>query len=106
MSGSKFSGPVTVTLYASADSSISGDDPVLATVTLTNLKLRAFASKVLTLKFTYSNSLAAGSYDLIASVDATATNDASAQVVSAAASSSGRRPSTLPQGSRQPSLSW
>ncbi len=79
-----FSGPVTVTLYASTDGTISSSATTLTSVTLANVKLKAFGSKAETLNFTYPSALTGGSYSLIATADATSTGDATAQVVSAA----------------------
>ena len=46
ISGAAFNGPVTITLYASTDTSISGDDTVLTTVTLPSVKLKSLGSEI------------------------------------------------------------
>ena len=84
VSGAKFSGPVSITLDASTDPSASSGATALTTVTLKKITLVAGASKTVKIKFDYGSSLAAGNYYLVASVSATATNDASAQVASPA----------------------
>jgi subtilase family serine protease len=80
--GTPFAGTMTVKVYASADSTLSSDDTILATLALGKVKLPPLGSKVVTLKLKYPLAMSAGSYDLIAS--ATATGDAPTQAVSAA----------------------
>ena len=65
-----YHGPVTVTLFASTDATVSSDDTQISVVTLSNVKLNGFASKSMTLKFTYPSGITAGSYNLIAQVGA------------------------------------
>ncbi|HEX8914660.1 MAG TPA: hypothetical protein VF796_20080, partial [Humisphaera sp.] len=72
--GSTFAGPVTVTLYASTDGSVSTDDATVTTVSVSNLRLRAGASKSVKAKFLFPAGLADGSYTLIASAAATASS--------------------------------
>jgi hypothetical protein len=74
----RFSGPVTVTLYASSDATVSADDAVVTTLTLPKLNLRGLASRVLRLKVTLPDNVADGAYEFIASADATGTNTAPA----------------------------
>jgi subtilase family serine protease len=73
---SKFSGPVSVTLYASTDNSLSANDTAIATITLRRINIAADHSRTIKLKFDYSMSLPNGSYDVLASVSATGTNTA------------------------------
>ena len=79
-----FSGPVTVSLYASLDGTLSSNDTTLLIETLPKLKLRAFGSTVITLKFKYPAGITTGSYYIVASAQATDTGDAPALVVSPA----------------------
>jgi len=65
-----FKGSVTVTMYASTDDTLSGDDTSLATITLPKVNLRPGASKKEILKFVYSTSLSDGAYYVIGSVSA------------------------------------
>jgi hypothetical protein len=74
----RFSGPVTVTLYASTDATVSADDAVVATLTLPKLNLHGLASRVLRLKVTLPGNAADGAYEFIASADATGTGTAPA----------------------------
>lgn len=48
------------------------------------MKLKTFGTKLVTLKFIYPAGLTGGNYNIVATANATATGDASAQVVSAA----------------------
>jgi hypothetical protein len=83
--GEKFSGPVTVAVYASADEAVSADDVTVTTLTLPRIALRPGGSKSLRVKFTRPDGLADGSYEYIASATATGTNTAPAQAVAPAA---------------------
>jgi uncharacterized delta-60 repeat protein len=78
-----FGGPVTVSLYASADGALSGDDALIATLKIPALRLKAGQSKIVKLKFTYPATIAAGSYTVLAAV--TQTNDGTAPAVAASA---------------------
>ncbi len=70
-----FSGPVTVTLYASTDGTVANQDGTLTTLTIKSVKLKAGTSRTVTLTFKYpSTGLATGDYFLVASADATATD--------------------------------
>lgn len=73
-----FSGPVTVTLYASADESVSASDTSIVTLSLPKMKMKAGAGKTVRLKFDYPTGLADGSYQLVAAANATDTNTADA----------------------------
>ena len=69
-----FTGPVTVVLYASADTAVSTDtDTVVLPLTIPTLRLRGLSSKVIALRFTYPDTLATGSYQLLAAASATGT---------------------------------
>jgi len=74
----RFSGPVTVTLYASSDATVSADDAAVTTLTLPKLNLRGLASRMLRLKVTLPDDVADGAYEFIASADATSTGTAPA----------------------------
>jgi hypothetical protein len=80
----KFTGPITVTLYVSTDTAVSSDDTAVTTLTLSNVTLRAGASKVVKLKFSYPTGVADGGYYFVASVDATATSTTPAQAATSA----------------------
>jgi subtilase family serine protease len=82
-SGTQFQGPLTITLYASTDNTLSSDDTAITTLSIKSVTIKAGGTKSYKLKFDYPSTLSTGSYDLIASVQATATDDASAQAVSA-----------------------
>jgi subtilase family serine protease len=69
-----FDGPITLTIYASTTTAASTSDTVVKTVTLSVVHLGAGASKGETIKFDYPTTLATGSYYLVASADATATD--------------------------------
>ena len=79
---SKFTGPISVSLYASTDGSLSADDTLITTLTVPKLTLAGGASKVVRVKFDYPTDLPDGSYSLIASIDETAQNVAAATAVS------------------------
>ena len=66
----KFTGAVTVTLYASTDNSLSSDDTAIATITVPKVNLRPGASKKIPLKFIYSTALSDGAYYILGSVSA------------------------------------
>ena len=74
-----FSGPVTVTLYASTNNSLSGDDTAIASFGYKTINIRAGHTKTLKLRYTYPASLPNGTYDLIASVAALGTGTATAE---------------------------
>lgn len=80
--GTRFNGPVSVSLYASTDSVLSSEDTAITTVSLPRLNLRPGASKTIKLNFEYPTVTADGAYDLIASVSATAENTSPATAVS------------------------
>lgn len=70
---SRFTGPVSITLYAanndSTDSTSLASDAAATTATFSNITLGANRSQVVSLKFHYPSSLADGSYFLISSLD-------------------------------------
>lgn len=76
---SPFSGPVSVTIYASTDGTLSASAIPLATFPI-RLKLRGGASRTINLKFKYPATLS-GSYTLLASVTETAAKTAPAIAV-------------------------
>jgi hypothetical protein len=69
----KFAGPLDITVYASTDTSVSGDDAALGVANLKKLTLKPNGSKSVKVKFTYASDLTPGSYFLVASIDATGT---------------------------------
>jgi hypothetical protein len=77
---SRFTGPVSVTLYAanndSTDSTSLAADAAATTATFSNISLGANRSEVVALKFHYPASLADGSYFLISSLDEMGLNTA------------------------------
>jgi uncharacterized membrane protein len=81
----RFSGPVTVSLYASTDATVSSDDAVVTTLTLPKLTLRGSASRTVKLKATLPDNLPDGSYVFIASADAAATGTAPAEAATVGA---------------------
>jgi subtilase family serine protease len=70
-SGLRFTGSVSVTLYASADSSLSSDDTVLETLPVHIGTIVANGIKGVTLRFTYPPGFEGSSADLIASISTT-----------------------------------
>lgn len=77
----RFTGPVSITLYASTDQTLTSDATQITTVTLTKVNLRAGGSRTVNVKFDYPTTLSDGSYYLIASIDETGTNTAPANAV-------------------------
>lgn len=77
---SRFTGPVSITLYAanndSTDSTSLASDAAATTATFSNISLGANRSRVVSLKFHYPSSLADGSYFLISSLDEMGLNTA------------------------------
>jgi hypothetical protein len=71
-SDGSFNRPLTVTIFASTDNAISGDDRAIATLSIDQLKLSAFKAKNAKVTITYPADLA-GSFFLIAQSNATAT---------------------------------
>jgi hypothetical protein len=79
----RFHGPVTITLDASTDTSLSSDDTSITTITLANLTLASGASKTLRLHFSYPTGLADQQYYVIASTTAVGTGTAAAETITA-----------------------
>jgi subtilase family serine protease len=73
-SATNFSGPLSISLYASAQTSLSSNATGIVTFELPQLKLKAGASVTETVKFTYPSGMPNGNYYLIASTNATYTN--------------------------------
>ncbi len=67
-----YSGPLTVTLYASTDGTVSSEDTQITVQTLSNINLNGLASKTVSLQFTYPDGITPGSYSLVAAVEAIA----------------------------------
>ena len=84
-SSDKFSGPVSINVYVSSDSTLSSDDELITTLSIPKLTLRAGASRSVRVKFTYPSDMSDGSYNLIASVTATGTNTADSRALAPAA---------------------
>lgn len=78
----KFSGPISIAIYASTDNTFSDDDALVTTMMLPRVNLRQGVGKNVTLKFNYPSSLANGTYYLLANADATSTNTAVSTAVS------------------------
>lgn len=78
----RFTGPVSVTLYASnndaTDSTSLAADTAITTATFSNVSIGADRSQVLRLKFNYPTGLSDGAYFLIASIDELGLNVANA----------------------------
>lgn len=81
----KFSGPVSIAIYASTDKTFSDDDTIVTTMMVPRANLRQGVGKNVTLKFDYPSALANGNYFLLANADAISTNTAVATAVSPAA---------------------
>ena len=77
--GSRFTGPLSIKLYASTDNSVSSDDTLITTLTLTKVRLRAGGSKTVRVKFDYPTGLNDNQYFVVASIDASGTNTEPAQ---------------------------
>jgi subtilase family serine protease len=77
---SKFTGPILVDLYASADGTATSSDTLLTSTTLSNVTIKAGGSKIIKLKFNYPSTLSDGNYNITAAVTATGTNTAAATV--------------------------
>ena len=77
----RFHGPVTVTLDASTDTTLSSDDTQITTITLANLTLASGASRTLRLHFSYPAGLADQQYYVIASTTAVGTGTAAAEAI-------------------------
>ncbi len=79
-----FSGPLTLNLYVSTDTTVGNEVATLKPTTIAKLTLRAGGTRTVTVKFDYPNEgLATGSYYLVAAADATGTDT---QATSAATS--------------------
>jgi hypothetical protein len=85
VSGMKFSGPVTITIYLSTDGTVSNDDTALTTRTLNAVNLRPNGFRPVQLHFTYPTGLADGAYQVVASVDTPALANTGAATASTAA---------------------
>ena len=73
-SSTLFTGPITITLYATAGTTLGSTDSPFATLTIYRVKLKAGAVKTFRIKFTYPAGIASGSYNIIAQANATGTN--------------------------------
>ena len=82
--GTSFNGPITVTLYTSTDGTAANEDATLTTVPLKNVKLKAGASRTLKVRFNYPTDLTTGTYYVVASADATATDTQATTAATAA----------------------
>ncbi len=69
-----FSGPVTITLYATTQTSLDAGATAIVTLTIPKLSLKAGSSKIEMVKFAYPKGLASGSYYLIASTNTSGTS--------------------------------
>ena len=68
-----FSGAITVIVYASTDTTVANQVETLSITTLSGVKLKAGASRNVTVKYTWTASLA-GTYYLVAGADAVGTD--------------------------------
>jgi subtilase family serine protease len=71
-SNNKYTGPVQIDLYASADSTLSSADTLIGTVTLSRVSLAPRGSRTVRVKYTLPADLSGGNYFLIATADASA----------------------------------
>ncbi len=83
-SDATFTGPVSITLYASTDGTISSTATDITTITVTKASLKVGKSTTVKVKFDYPTDLT-GSYYLIASATATGTDTAATNAVTSAA---------------------
>jgi hypothetical protein len=83
-SGNAFSGPVSVTIYASTDTALTSNATVVTIISIAKVNEKAGQTITEKLKFDYPTDLT-GNYFLIASVTATGTNTAAATAVTATA---------------------
>lgn len=79
-SNSKYSGPVTIHLYASSDTALSSDDTLIGTLTLNKTNVASDGSRTEKVNFAYASDMSSGSYYLVASV---ATNASTADATAA-----------------------
>ena len=77
----RFDGPLSITLYASTDRTLTSNDSQITTVSLPKVNLRAGGQKTLHLKFSYPTTLSDVTYYVIDSIDETGTNTAPATSV-------------------------
>jgi hypothetical protein len=70
----RYIGPITVSLYATTDGTISSSDSSFDTVSIARVNIAQGASRTIVVHFKYPSDVAAGSYVLAASVAATATD--------------------------------
>jgi uncharacterized membrane protein len=68
--GYRYTGPLGVTVYASADATVSADDASIGTASLKQVRLQPRASKRLKVKLSFPTSLPNGAYYLVAQVTA------------------------------------
>jgi len=78
-----FDGPLSISLYAITDGSISSTDSSFATISLTKVSIGAGKSTTVVVHFQYPTSVPNGSYQIAAAVTATGTDTAAADAVSA-----------------------
>jgi subtilase family serine protease len=80
-SNSKYTGSVQIDLYASTDGTLSSDDTLIGTVTLSKVSLAPGGSRAVKVGYTLPADMSGGNYSLIASAAATAdANTANATV--------------------------
>jgi subtilase family serine protease len=81
----RYIGPITVSLYATPDGTISSSDSSFDTVSISSVNIAQGASRTIMVHFKYPSDVAAGSYVLAASVDATATDTSPSEAAAPAA---------------------
>ena len=72
--GAAFSGPITISLYATTQNSLDAGANTIITVSIPKLNLKAGASRIQTVKFKYPKGLPSGSYYIIASTNTSGTS--------------------------------
>jgi hypothetical protein len=81
----RYIGPITVSLYATTDGTITSSDSAFDTVSISSVNVAQGASKTIVVHFKYPSDVTAGSYVLAASVAATATDTSPSEAAAPAA---------------------
>ncbi len=81
----RYIGPISVSLYATTTGTIASSDSPFATISIAGVNIAEGASKTVVVHFKYPSDLASGSYILVASVAATATDTNPSQTAAPAA---------------------
>ena len=75
----RFTGPLSISLYASSDGTVSNSATFITSITISKINIAAGGSRAVRMKFDYPTGISDGSYFLVASIDATGTNTEPAQ---------------------------